>query len=144
MPGRPLRRTPRRLASARYSWIEQVEVIPFFVGKLEEDLFPFRVLEALAVLLEEPVQNRARTGCRSSALMIGIRCERGSHRFFKRYGERFEDSEGQADLPGVRRRRAESPRPAVREYRALAKRQGRSAAAAARGHPLRGRPAGPA
>ena len=28
------------------------------------------------------------------ALMIGIRCERGSHRFFKRYGERFEDSEG--------------------------------------------------
>ncbi len=28
------------------------------------------------------------------ALMIGIRCERGSHKFFKRYGERFEDSEG--------------------------------------------------
>lgn len=28
------------------------------------------------------------------ALMIGIRCERGSYRFFKRYGERFEDSEG--------------------------------------------------
>jgi Fur family ferric uptake transcriptional regulator len=28
------------------------------------------------------------------ALMIGIRCERASHRFFKRYGERFEDSEG--------------------------------------------------
>jgi Fur family ferric uptake transcriptional regulator len=28
------------------------------------------------------------------ALRIGIRCERGSHRFFKRYGERFEDSEG--------------------------------------------------
>ena len=28
------------------------------------------------------------------ALKIGIRCERGSHRFFKRYGERFEDSEG--------------------------------------------------
>ena len=26
--------------------------------------------------------------------MIGIKCERGSHRFFKRYGERFEDSEG--------------------------------------------------
>ena len=26
--------------------------------------------------------------------MIGIRCERGSHKFFKRYGERFEDSEG--------------------------------------------------
>ena len=28
------------------------------------------------------------------ALLIGIRCERGSHEFFKRYGERFEDSEG--------------------------------------------------
>ena len=28
------------------------------------------------------------------ALQIGIDCERGSHRFFKRYGERFEDSEG--------------------------------------------------
>lgn len=28
------------------------------------------------------------------ALKIGIRCERTSHRFFKRYGERFEDSEG--------------------------------------------------
>src|SRR4029450_9164156 len=26
--------------------------------------------------------------------LIGIRCERGSHRFFKRYGEKFEDSEG--------------------------------------------------
>ena len=28
------------------------------------------------------------------ALRIAIACERGSHRFFKRYGERFEDSEG--------------------------------------------------
>lgn len=28
------------------------------------------------------------------ALRIGIRCERGSHRFFKKYGERFEESEG--------------------------------------------------
>jgi Fur family ferric uptake transcriptional regulator len=28
------------------------------------------------------------------ALLIGIKCERGSHRFFKKYGERFEDSEG--------------------------------------------------
>jgi Fur family ferric uptake transcriptional regulator len=28
------------------------------------------------------------------ALLIGIKCERGSHEFFKRYGERFEDSEG--------------------------------------------------
>ncbi len=28
------------------------------------------------------------------ALRIGIKCERGSHNFFKKYGERFEDSEG--------------------------------------------------
>jgi rubrerythrin len=28
------------------------------------------------------------------ALLVGIRCERGSHNFFKKYGERFEDSEG--------------------------------------------------
>jgi len=28
------------------------------------------------------------------ALRIGIRCERESHRFFKQYGERFEESEG--------------------------------------------------
>jgi Fur family ferric uptake transcriptional regulator len=28
------------------------------------------------------------------ALLIGITCERGSHRFFKKYGEHFEDSEG--------------------------------------------------
>jgi Fur family transcriptional regulator, ferric uptake regulator len=28
------------------------------------------------------------------ALMIGIKCERASHRFFKRYGEKFEDSGG--------------------------------------------------
>jgi Fur family ferric uptake transcriptional regulator len=30
----------------------------------------------------------------AQALRIGIRCERGSHEFFKKYGERFEDSEG--------------------------------------------------
>src|SRR5215510_14085648 len=28
------------------------------------------------------------------ALLIGIKCERGSHNFFKRYGDRFDDSEG--------------------------------------------------
>jgi Fur family ferric uptake transcriptional regulator len=30
----------------------------------------------------------------AQALRIGMECERGSHEFFKRYGERFEDSEG--------------------------------------------------
>src|SRR5206468_12888989 len=28
------------------------------------------------------------------ALRLGIRCERGAYQFFKRYGERFEESEG--------------------------------------------------
>ncbi len=44
------------------------------------------------------------------ALMIGIKCERGSHRFFKRYGDRFEDSEGKQNLPRVRRRGAHPSR----------------------------------
>jgi Fur family ferric uptake transcriptional regulator len=35
-----------------------------------------------------------RKGDDRRALLIGIRCERGSYRFFKRYGERFEESEG--------------------------------------------------
>ena len=59
------------------------------------------------------------------ALMIGIRCERGSHRFFKKYGERFEDSEGkQIFLEFADEERAHLDL-LVREYRALVKRQGR-------------------
>jgi Fur family transcriptional regulator, ferric uptake regulator len=59
------------------------------------------------------------------ALMIGIRCERGSHRFFKKYGERFEDSEGkQIFLEFADEERAHLDLLA-REYRALVKRQGR-------------------
>jgi Fur family ferric uptake transcriptional regulator len=54
------------------------------------------------------------------ALMIGIRCERGSHRFFKRYGERFEDSEGkQIFLEFADEERAHLEL-LIREYRALA------------------------
>jgi len=60
------------------------------------------------------------------ALMIGIRCERGSHRFFKKYGERFEDSEGkQIFLEFADEERAHLDL-LVREYRALVKRQGRA------------------
>ena len=57
------------------------------------------------------------------ALRIGIRCERGSHRFFKRYGERFEDSEGKQiflEFAGEEREHLEM---LIREYRALVKRQ---------------------
>src|SRR5436190_6217127 len=35
---------------------EQVEVLALLVGKLEKDLLALRILEALAVLLEEPVR----------------------------------------------------------------------------------------
>ena len=59
------------------------------------------------------------------ALLIGIECERGSHEFFKRYGERFEDSEGkQVFLEFADEERAHRDL-LVREYRSLRERQGR-------------------
>ena len=59
------------------------------------------------------------------ALMIGIRCERGSHRFFKKYGERFDDSEGkQIFLEFADEERAHLGL-LIREYRALVDRQRR-------------------
>ena len=57
------------------------------------------------------------------ALMIGIRCERGSHRFFKRYGERFEDSEGKRIFLEFANEEREHLDLLIREYRALAERQ---------------------
>jgi len=59
------------------------------------------------------------------ALMIGIRCERGSHRFFKKYGERFEDSEGKQIFLEFADEEREHLELLIREYRALVKRQGR-------------------
>jgi Fur family ferric uptake transcriptional regulator len=69
------------------------------------------------------------------ALLIGIRCERGSHRFFKKYGDRFEDSEGKQIFLEFADEEREHLDLLVREYRALVKRQGRTRA---------GRPATPA
>jgi len=66
------------------------------------------------------------------ALMIGIRCERGSHRFFKKYGERFEDSEGKQIFLEFADEERDHLDLLIREYRALVKRQGRT---------RRGRPA---
>jgi len=66
------------------------------------------------------------------ALMIGIRCERGSHRFFKRYGERFEDSEGkQIFLEFADEERAHLEL-LIREYRGLVERQRRTPTPAAK------------
>ena len=57
------------------------------------------------------------------ALLIGIKCERGSHEFFKRYGERFEDSEGkQIFLEFADEERAHLDL-LIGEYRALVDRQ---------------------
>jgi Fur family transcriptional regulator, ferric uptake regulator len=60
------------------------------------------------------------------ALLIGIRCERGSHRFFKKYGERFEDSEGKQVFLEFADEEREHLDLLVREYRALIARQGRA------------------
>jgi Fur family ferric uptake transcriptional regulator len=60
------------------------------------------------------------------ALLIGIRCERGSHQFFKKYGERFEDSEGKQIFLEFADEEREHLDLLVREYKALVKRQGRA------------------
>jgi Fur family ferric uptake transcriptional regulator len=57
------------------------------------------------------------------ALMIGIRCERGSHRFFKRYGERFEDSEGKRIFLEFADEERDHLDLLIREYRALEERE---------------------
>jgi len=53
------------------------------------------------------------------ALLIGIKCERGSHKFFKRYGERFEDSEGKKIFLEFAAEEREHLDLLIREYRAL-------------------------
>jgi len=58
------------------------------------------------------------------ALMLGIRCERGSHRFFKRYGERFEDSEGKQVFLEFADEEKQHLELLIREYRSLLRRQG--------------------
>jgi rubrerythrin len=66
----------------------------------------------------------------AEALQIGMECERGSHEFFKRYGERFEDSEGkQIFLEFAEEERAHLDLLA-REYRALRERGPRKTSAA--------------
>jgi Fur family ferric uptake transcriptional regulator len=57
------------------------------------------------------------------ALMIGIKCERGSHRFFKRYGEKFEDSEGKRIFLEFADEERAHLELLIREYRSLLERQ---------------------
>jgi Fur family ferric uptake transcriptional regulator len=57
------------------------------------------------------------------ALLIGIRCERGSHQFFKKYGERFEESEGKRIFLEFADEERAHRDLLVREYKALVARQ---------------------
>ena len=73
--------------------------------------------------------------------MIGIRCERGSHRFFKKYGERFEDSEGKQIFLEFADEEKEHLELLIREYRELMKRTPRERAARRTGrHAVAARP----
>jgi Fur family ferric uptake transcriptional regulator len=63
------------------------------------------------------------------ALLIGIRCERGSHKFFKTYGERFEDSEGKRIFLEFADEEREHLELLLREYRALRRRDPKASAA---------------
>lgn len=74
----------------------------------------------------------------AEALRIGIRCERNSHRFFKRYGEQFEDSEGKQVFLEFAEEERQHLELLIREYRALIT---RTHGARARGKAAR-RPAG--
>jgi len=53
------------------------------------------------------------------ALMLAIKCERNSHQFFKRYGERFEDSEGKRIFLEFADEEREHLELLIREHRAL-------------------------
>jgi Fur family ferric uptake transcriptional regulator len=66
------------------------------------------------------------------ALMIGIRCERGSHSFFKKYGERFEDSEGKQIFMEFASEEKQHLELLIREYKSLIARKGRRPQKAAR------------
>ena len=57
------------------------------------------------------------------ALLVGIKCERGSHQFFKRYGERFEDSEGKRIFLEFADEERAHLDLLIEEYRALRARQ---------------------
>jgi Fur family ferric uptake transcriptional regulator len=60
------------------------------------------------------------------ALRIGIKCERGSHEFFKKYGERFEDSEGKQVFLEFADEERDHRDLLIREYNKLRERLGSS------------------
>jgi Fur family ferric uptake transcriptional regulator len=60
------------------------------------------------------------------ALLIGMRCERGSYEFFKKYGERFEESEGKRVFLEFADEERDHLDILKREYRALTSRHSRT------------------
>jgi rubrerythrin len=76
------------------------------------------LFSAAADRLANGVDNR-------QALMIGIKCERGSYRFFKRYGEKFEDSEGKKIFLEFADEERAHLELLIREYRSFVQRQRR-------------------
>ena len=77
-------------------------------------------------LFSEGAERLSRGVNDQQAYLIGIRCERGSHRFFKRYGEKFEDSEGKQIFLEFADEERQHLDLLIREYKALVKRQGRT------------------
>ncbi|HEY6510018.1 MAG TPA: ferritin family protein, partial [Vicinamibacterales bacterium] len=69
---------------------------------------------------------RLMQGNDQQALLIGIKCERGSHKFFKKYGEQFEESEGKQIFLEFANEEREHLDLLIREYKALVKRQSRA------------------
>jgi Fur family transcriptional regulator, ferric uptake regulator len=65
------------------------------------------------------------------ALMLGIKCERGSHKFFKKYGERFEDSEGKQIFLEFAEEEKEHLDLLINEYKLLVERTQKRGAAGA-------------
>jgi len=60
------------------------------------------------------------------ALLIGIRCERGSHNFFKKYADKFEDSDGKQIFVEFAAEEKQHLELLLKEYRELVKRQSQS------------------
>jgi Fur family ferric uptake transcriptional regulator len=81
-------------------------------------------------LFSEGAEALSRVTSDREALMLGIRCERGSHRFFKKYGERFEDSEGKRIFLEFADEEREHLELLIREYRELVRREPKPQAAA--------------
>jgi Fur family transcriptional regulator, ferric uptake regulator len=84
-------------------------------------------------LFSEGAEALSRVTSDREALMLGIRCERGSHRFFKKYGERFEDSEGKRIFLEFADEEREHLELLIREYRDLVRREPKPRSTPARG-----------